>query len=435
MECFFVHPSKIKIREGQKRYRTALGDVSSLAKSIKEKRQILPIIVTRNYELVDGGRRLAACILAGKDVKCTFEDIADDAELRELEIEANCFREDFTPADYAAAVADYHRLKQQRHGAAKKGSITDGWGITETANALGVSRAQVEKQLQIDQMVQSFPDLKEAKTATEIQKAAKGMQRIATAAIDAVKHQKLLDDGKKTFSLIQADAEVYLPTIPDASFDILLTDPIYGIDADLQCHKIGGLPSGTFNTSGFMISDRKADAFRYYKLLAKESFRFTKPTSHAYIFSSPEHIRTVYFIFKRAGWLPHIRPIIWIKRETGQCTAPSCWPSSCYEMILYCRRSESSLVKLAQPDWIECPPIHSSKRKHPYEKPVELLTNLLSRCSFPGQTLIDPFMGSGSSIEAGLRQNLICTGIEIDNASFVTAQSRIALVYEELKNR
>ena len=133
MECFFVNPIKIRVREGLTRSRVEVGDVQSLADSIKNKRQILPVVVTRDLDLIDGGRRVAACILAGKDVKCVYEDVADSAELKELEIEANCHRKDFTPAEKAEAVQEYHRLKQARHGVATSGAFKSGWTMEQTA--------------------------------------------------------------------------------------------------------------------------------------------------------------------------------------------------------------------------------------------------------------------------------------------------------------
>jgi site-specific DNA-methyltransferase (adenine-specific) len=90
------------------------------------------------------------------------------------------------------------------------------------------------------------------------------------------------------------------------------------------------------------------------------------------------------------------------------------------------RRDNSKLVKEGMPDWIECPPVDPSKKLHPYEKPVALLSNLLSRVALPGQILYDPFMGSGSSIEAGYLSKLFTIGCELDTAAYAMAMSRVA---------
>ncbi|MBE9592006.1 MAG: site-specific DNA-methyltransferase, partial [Proteobacteria bacterium] len=59
-------------------------------------------------------------------------------------------------------------------------------------------------------------------------------------------------------------------------------------------------------------------------------------------------------------------------------------------------------------------------------KPIPLLHKLLLRTSLPGQRLYDPFMGSGSSLEAGLAQKLIVRGCDIDVNSYNAANKRVA---------
>ncbi len=56
--------SILEIKE-EDRIRQDLGDIKSLAKSIDELGLMYPIMVTSEYVLVDGGRRLAAIKLLG----------------------------------------------------------------------------------------------------------------------------------------------------------------------------------------------------------------------------------------------------------------------------------------------------------------------------------------------------------------------------------
>lgn len=58
------------------------------------------------------------------------------------------------------------------------------------------------------------------------------------------------------------------------------------------------------------------------------------------------------------------------------------------------------------------PPVQSMGRDHPNEKPVDLLVALLSKC-IPG-TVLDPFIGSGSSLQAAKRVGRKAIGIEIE---------------------
>ena len=62
---------------------------------------------------------------------------------------------------------------------------------------------------------------------------------------------------------------------------------------------------------------------------------------------------------------------------------------------------------------------------HPTEKPIELMKFYISNSSSKGQTVLDPFMGSGSVGSAckELGRNFI--GIEIDEEYYKIAKERI----------
>ena len=425
MEILMLDPAQIKIRDGLDRYRKDMGDLSKLGESIVRTRQILPVVITRDYELIDGGRRVAACMLKGIKVKAVFEDVTDDYEFRELEIEANLFRKDFTPAEEALAIRDLHELKQKRLGESTSGS-TEGWSITKTAELLGKTRGTVYNALEMAALIDAFPDLKAAKKKSEIKKAGQALQKLDIILKGMKKHEDAARTNTKSYILLNEDAVGHMAKLESGSVDILLTDPLYGIGADLISQTVGGRTGGAFSSSGFKIEDPKEAAYYYYYILAQQSFRFCSNKAHGYVFVGPEHFWKIREIFLAAGWLVHVKPLIWIKREVGQCNVPHAWPASCYEMLIYIRRDESRLVREGMPDWLECPPVPSSQRRHPYEKPLPLLTNLLERVALPGQVLYDPFMGSGSSIKAGVDMKLFCTGVDVDKNAYAQALARMA---------
>lgn len=63
--------------------------------------------------------------------------------------------------------------------------------------------------------------------------------------------------------------------------------------------------------------------------------------------------------------------------------------------------------------------------KHPTEKPVPLMRELVSLFSNPGQIVCDPFMGSGTTGVAAVRSGRQFIGIELDPGHFDLACSRI----------
>jgi len=426
MELFITKPTDIKVKDGIDRYRKDLGDIEALSKSIKNTRQILPIVVNRDLELIDGGRRLAACILLGIDVKCVYEDVVDIFEMRELELEANCHRKDYSPAEEVLAIRDLHRLKQAKYGEAQHGPGEGGHSIADTAKLIGRSKPTVLNAIEMAAMVEAFPQLAGATTKRQIQKAGKGLAKLAEAISGMDKLKEAMKNKEDVFKLVKMKAEDHMTLQPNNSINILCTDPPYGVEMDKLSITLGGKTGGVLTTSGFTLPDSTPKGLYIYQLLAMESFRFTTKDAHGYVFVAPEHFHTIRKFFIDAGWRAHIKPLIWTKNESGQCNVPHAWPSSCYEMFLYIRKDESRLVKEGQPDWIQCKPVPENDKIHGWEKPVELLTNMLQRVSLPGQTVYDPFFGSGSTIEAAVKLKLFAIGCDEAEECYAYALQRMS---------
>ena len=69
---------------------------------------------------------------------------------------------------------------------------------------------------------------------------------------------------------------------------------------------------------------------------------------------------------------------------------------------------------------------YSGNRLHPTQKPVEALTPLIEAFTQPGDLVLDPFCGSGSTLDAARRLGRDWTGIELNNSHYHTASRRLA---------
>jgi DNA modification methylase len=110
---------------------------------------------------------------------------------------------------------------------------------------------------------------------------------------------------------------------------------------------------------------------------------------------------------------------------------PDRGPRYSYECILYATKGEAKVVKQGASDVLSYTGI--KKLLHAAQKPAALYCDLLSRVCKPGDTVLDPFAGSGTIFVAGNTLSLSVCGIEQEEDAFNLALSRISSreLYEE----
>lgn len=91
----------------------------------------------------------------------------------------------------------------------------------------------------------------------------------------------------------------------------------------------------------------------------------------------------------------------------------------CISWLLECQR-----VLTPSNIW-HIPPIPSNNRLHTCQKPVEILRRLCRVSSRPGDVVLDPFMGSGSTGVAAFDEGRKFIGIERDKHYFSVAENRL----------
>ena len=418
--------SSLLIPENRQRRVFDEKKLQELAESIMSKGLMHPPVVHfdgETYTLVAGERRTRAITsLASIDVgvSCNGEfhqpgmlpitllaDL-DPYSRREAELEENTVRDDLTWADKARAIAELDSLRRDQaadaglpHFARNTaseilGKEAQGSEITKVTEALVVSKHLHD------------PEVAAAKSQKE---ALKVIKKKAEAA-----HREVLaahfDMAKTPHTLALASAFDYAKDLPSAAFDVILTDPPYGINADGF-----GSMAGTEHS----YEDSPDYGLDCYKLVAHEGFRVAKDKAHCYVFLDPRFWHAVSFEFVLAGWDVWPTPLIWNKGN-GMLPKPEHGPRRTYEMILFASKGERKVLKVA-PDVITCPLV--LERDHGAQKPVLLYSELLSRSALPGNTVLDLFAGSGTIFPAANKTKVIATACEIHEPYYNLALSRI----------
>jgi site-specific DNA-methyltransferase (adenine-specific) len=430
-ESFYISPLEVNVKDGLPRFRKELGAVEDLAESLQKFGQMQPIVINRSKELIAGGRRLAACLHAGIDALVIYNDTVDPIIMREMEVEENVQRKAFTPAEEVTAIKALHELKQEIYGESASGKA-GGWTLDKTASAVGKTRGTVIEAIALAEALQNFPELSQCKTKSEIKKAVGTIERTMTRAAAATEYDNIVKVAHLPVEFTHANALDFMPTIAEHSVDLLLADPPYGMDV---FSSLDSFVSRTIGKGGFTYDDDADKALVLYQALAVEAFRFTKADAHAYVFCCPEHFPKIQNYFREAGWQVHIRPLIWVKKTSGQNNAPYHWPSSCYEMVLYARKVDSRLVKPGLADWFQYEPVVDSTKVHQAQKPVPLLRDIISRSVFPNSKVVDPFAGSASTLIAALEEKCQAIGCELGQEAYDAGRSQIINYQKELEQR
>jgi ParB/RepB/Spo0J family partition protein len=428
---FELDPVEIKVNKELGRQRKDLGEINKMIESIKTFGQLQPVVINRNNELIAGGRRLAACMMGGFKVKVCYKDTIDPLTMREMELEENIQRKALTPSEEVLAVAELVELKQKIHGV-KAPNREGGFSQADAAEILGKSRTSVVEDIKLAEAIKMFPELRTCATKNDIKKAVKSMERAKTQ-VEALSTYEETIKKCEEFILVNRDAVNYLAGIGDATVDLFFSDPPYGLNIHSLAMTVGGETGGSITTTNTKYDDSEDYVKTLLERFATESFRVTNDAGYAYIFCAPSHFAWLSAQMAKAGWLVAPRPVVWIKRESGQNNQPEKWFSSAYEFILFARKSNSVLVLQGRPDWIQCDPVLPSERVHQAEKPIALCKELIARTCLPSNYVLDPCMGSGAIVEAAVDMKMLALGCEKDTASYASAVARMVKWKEKQK--
>ena len=139
-----------KITEGE-RYRRDLGNLDELAASIGEQGLIVPLIVDRDFKLLAGGRRLAACKKLGlKEVPVVVHPSKNELDARTVELIENVMRKDMHWTERA--------LLEQRIFVLRKEQDPN-WTLGDQAKEMDDVKSAVHRRIKLAEALIDLPEL------------------------------------------------------------------------------------------------------------------------------------------------------------------------------------------------------------------------------------------------------------------------------------
>jgi modification methylase len=171
--------------------------------------------------------------------------------------------------------------------------------------------------------------------------------------------------------------------MPDASVDLVLTDIPYG-EVSRESGGLRSLDKGTADVLTFGIAEFVAECVR----LCRGSL---------YVFCGIEQVSPLAEAFTAHGLT--IRSGVWRKTNPSPMNGERLWLSG-IEHCIFARRPRAQFNERCKSAVWDAP-VGSSKR-HPTEKPLALFTRLLLASTNPGDVVLDPCAGSGTTGEAAI---------------------------------
>jgi DNA modification methylase len=212
-------------------------------------------------------------------------------------------------------------------------------------------------------------------------------------------------------TIYHGDCREILPTL---EADHLITDPPYSahvhskqwISAALK-EKGGKRTSTAHRELGFdSLSDEVRD------LISKEAARAIARWSIAFCDIESLHLWRDSMI---GAQLDYVRTCVWHKRDSAPQFTGDRPASSCEAFVCSHRPGKKRWNGGGRRNFFDFP-INADRgaNPHPSTKPIELMTAILSLFTDPSETVLDPFMGSGTTLRAAKDLGRKAIGIELN---------------------
>ena len=233
------------------------------------------------------------------------------------------------------------------------------------------------------------------------------------------------------YQLYTGDSFEILKNFPDETFDMIFVDPPYMISGGgTSCHNghLVSINKGQWDKSGGIDAD-----FEFHRRWLTECKRLLKPDGTIWVSGTYHSLYPCGFAMMELKY--HIlNDIIWFKPNASPNISCRYFTAS-HESLIWARKSkkgrhtfnykamkEGDFPKdfIKKPNlqmrsvWAinATPPEEKKFGRHPTQKPLALLERIINASTNKGDLILDPFMGSGTTGVAAIRNGRRFVGID-----------------------
>jgi len=408
------------------RFRKDYGDIDQLSYSINKNGLISPVAIgvaskvnipretDLPYILLAGGRRMMAMDKLGwtSIPVRIYDQPISELDLRAIELAENLDRKEMSYEEDLALKLEIHNLQQSIHG--EKISRTPdspGWSQADTARLLHISPAALSKDMELAKAIKKFPEMQldQCKNKAEAMKRLKDVGKILVNSHNAATYSTQMADKSKTFSKLSSafiigDCLDIMAKIPSNSLNIIEIDPPYAIDL------------ASVKKDNSCIGYNEIESKNYISFMTQvftESYRILKEGSWLLCwFAQDPWFQPIASAIQEVGFKMNLIPAVWTKAQ-GQTAQPETYLGNSYEAMFYARKGKARLNKPGRSNVFPFPTIPHTQKYHPTQRPIDLMSEILTTFCPPGSNGFVPFAGSGVTILAGHLNSINLIGTDL----------------------
>ena len=386
--------SMIEVRD---RFRGDMGELELLAEDLKLRGLIHPICVGplpggRKVRLRAGHRRLEAAKLAGWETIRAEQRIGDDKiEAMEVERSENYFRKEFTWPELARLEKAIYDMRSEKD---------PNWSVRQQAEMRDSSKTRVHERIMMAEALDILPELGEYEHQHDAYKHFKQLEE--TAIIGHMK-ANLPDEILRAPEwaeehYIVGDSLAGMAELEPECVDFAEIDPPYAME--LLRRKGRNLDKG--HTGDYNEIDAGAYP-EFMRQVCSGVYRALKPNSFAVFWYAMQWHTEVLMWLTETGFAVNPMPALWYKGQSGQTAQPDIALASTYEPFFLARKGKPRMIRQGRANVFHYPPVPSSRKIHPTERPIELMEDICNTILFPGSKILVPFLGSGVTLRAAYK--------------------------------
>ena len=215
--------------------------------------------------------------------------------------------------------------------------------------------------------------------------------------------------------LYNGDCLEVMKLIPDNSVDCIITDPPYKVISGGQTKTANAFYKGKWKNNGKIFKHNEVD---FNENFMGEMFRVMKEQSHIYFFTNFLNLNKFLTLFEKSDFYIH-NLLVWEKKPVV-----NRWYLKNAEYVIFAKKGKAKSINNKGSKTVHKFDVPKNKT-HPTQKPIDLIEYYIKNSTNENDTVLDMFMGSGTTGVACCNTNRDFIGIELDKHYFKIAEQRI----------